>query len=41
MKGTLKYIMLALVACICSFVIYYLVGPENKEPGISILYYEK
>lgn len=41
MKGTLKYIMLALAACICSFVIYYLVGPEDKEPGISILYYEK
>lgn len=41
MKGTLKYIMLAVIVCICSFVIYYFVGPEDRNPGISILYYEK
>ena len=40
MKGTLKYILLLIIACICSFVIYYLVGP-TEEHSIGILYYEK
>ncbi len=31
MKGALKYILLFLVACICSFGIYYLFGPDEEH----------
>ncbi len=31
MKGALKYILLFLVACICSFIIYHFVGPEEEH----------
>lgn len=41
MKGSLKYILLFIFACICSFIIYYLVGPTDKEHSVGILYYEK
>ncbi len=32
MKGALKYILLFLVACLCSFVIYDIFGPEEPHP---------
>lgn len=41
MKGTLKYIILFLIACICSIIIYYLVGPADEVHHIGIQYSEK
>lgn len=41
MKGTLKYILLFVIACICSIIIYYLVGPVDEEHRIGIHYSEK
>ncbi len=42
MKGALKYILLFLVACLCSFVIYYYLGPkDNHHIGIIITAQEK
>lgn len=35
MKGALKYILLFLVACVCSFGIYYVFGPKNHDIGIE------
>ncbi len=31
MKGALKYILLFVVACICSFFIYDIFGPEEEH----------
>lgn len=42
MKGALKYILLFVVACICSFIIYYYLGPEEEHHiGIQITTREK
>lgn len=42
MKGALKYILLFVVACVCSFVIYYYLGPEEEHHiGIEITAREK
>lgn len=41
MKGAIKYIILFLIACLCSIIIYYLVGPVEENHKIGILYSEK
>lgn len=41
MKSSLKYLLLLVAACLCSFVIYFLVGPTDENHSIGILYHEK
>ena len=37
MKGALKFILLFIIACILSFLIYYIVTPEEERQSISIM----
>ena len=39
MKGALKYIILAIIACICSIAIYYFVVPEAEASEIGITFH--
>ncbi len=41
MKNSIKYILLFVIACLCSFVIYFVASPTSDEHQIGILYYEK
>ena len=40
MKNSLKYLLLVIFVCLCSFAIYHLVGP-TEEHNIGILFYDK
>lgn len=36
MKGALKYIVLFIIACLCSIAIYYYTNPEAKDNNFKI-----
>jgi len=41
MKGALKFVLLFVVACILSFIVYYIVTPEEDRQSISIMFNQK
>lgn len=36
MRGFIKYIILFVVACVCSIGIYYMIVPEERQTPISV-----